>query len=58
MAQWLVNPAGILEDSGLIPDIVQRVKDLALPCATGSCGVGGRCGPDPASLWLQLRLDP
>ena len=31
VAQWLMNPAGIHEDMGLIPGLVQWVKDLALP---------------------------
>ena len=31
MAQGLMNPTGIQEDVGLIPGLVQRVKDPALP---------------------------
>ena len=30
MTQWLMNPTGIHEDEGLIPDLTQWVEDLAL----------------------------
>ena len=32
MAQRLTNPTGIHEDTGLIPSLAQRVKDLAMSC--------------------------
>ena len=31
VAQWVMNPASIHEDAGLIPGLTQWLEDLALP---------------------------
>ena len=47
MAQQLMNPPSIPEDTGLIPGLAQWIKDLAV-----SCGVGCRCGSNLVWPWL------
>ena len=49
MAQQMKNLIGIHECVGLIPGLVQRVKESRIAM---SCGVGHRCGLDLALLWL------
>ena len=45
VAQWLTNPTRNHEDVGLIPGLIQCVKDPAV-----SYGVGCRHGSDPMLL--------
>ena len=37
MAQWVKNPASILQDAGSIPGLTQQVKDLVVAV---NCGIG------------------
>ena len=43
--------SSIHEGVGLMPGLTQWAADPAV-----SCGVGGRCGLDPALLWLWMWL--
>ena len=52
VAQWVKNLMSIHEDMGLIPGLAQQIKGSSIPV---SCIVGGRCGLDPALLWLWCK---
>jgi len=46
-----MNPTSIHEDMGLISGLIQWLRI----CIAVICGVGHRCGLDPALLWLWCR---
>ena len=53
MAQWLTNPTRNHEVVGSVPALAQWVKGSGVAV---SCGVGCRCGSDPALLRLWPTL--
>ena len=52
MGSAITNLTSICEDVGSIPALTQWVRDRVAM----SCGIGRRCGLDPALLWLLHRL--
>ena len=52
MVQWLTNPTRNHEVAGSVPALAQWVKGSGVAV---SCGVGCRCGLDPALVWLWCR---
>ena len=57
MVQCVKNPTSIHEDMGLIPGLIQQVKDLMLPRAvvwvTDTAGIPNCCG---CGVSQQLQL--
>ena len=47
----LRTPHSVHDDMGLVPGLAQQVKDPPWP----GCGIGCRCGSDPALLWRWCR---
>ena len=52
VVQWLTNPTGNHEVAGSVPGLAQWVQGSGIIL---SCGVGCRCGSNPALLWLWRR---